>query len=361
MSIIDSERQEGYDRAVEHACKLLRQILRLYKEIGPQSMKNLASSYLAEPPTSDSAQDPAEAMMAEAFKIFDEATDSVLRVFAAHLGFDLSDAPAFQQRRDEGYFWVMYPVLVMYTIWMDQEGEETALTNLQDIFSSMTFGTAGYVMLDSNLDEGKEDPAEILLSLAYIQEHERLLLDAFGFDAADYELLNRFKQLYLKAEMKEKRLRFVRSPYTKDRPEDCGYKAVHAYLPFGILLRRNGKEGQIDGYLQFLYEWGAPLQIMDDLIDLEDDLKAGHYSYPTIGFEAELATQLPSEVAKLIKSDREHIERLYQVSKTLIENARDKAVALGADLMGYFVSILDSRLDAFYSETLTALEKDSTS
>jgi len=49
---------------------------------------------------------------------------------------------------------------------------------------------------------------------------------------------------------------------------------------------------------------------MDDLIDLEDDLKTGHYSYPPVGFETELATQSPSEVAKLIKSDREHIEWL---------------------------------------------------
>ncbi len=361
MSTSDFEQKEAYSPDVENACLLLQQILQLYKEIGPESMGGLASSYLAEPPTSDSAKDPAEAIMAEAFKIFDGATDSVLRTFAARLGFDLSDAPAYQRRRDEGYFWVMYPVLVMYVVWLDQEGEEKALENLEGIFSSTTFGTAGYVMLDSNLDEEKENPAEILLSLSFIQEHERLLLDVFGFTAADYELLNRFKQLYLKAEIKEKRLRFVRSPYTKDHPEDCGYKAVHAYSPFGILLRRNGKEDQIDSYLQFLYEWGAPLQIMDDLIDLEDDLKTGHYSYPTIGFEVELATQSPSEVAKLIKSDREHIERLRQVSKGLIESARDKAVALGADLMGHFVTILDSRLDAFYSETLRAFEQGSTS
>lgn len=258
MSSSDSLRKTADVTSVEDACQLLRQILQLYKEIGPESMKSLKSSYLAEPPTSDSAKDPAEAMMAEAFKIFDNATDSVLRTFAARLGFDLSESSTYQRRRDEGYFWVMYPVLVMYMVWLDQEGEETVLENLEDIFSSTTFGVAGYVILDSNLDEGKENPTEILLSLSFIQEHERLLLEAFEFAGADYELLNRFKQLYLIAEIKEKRLRFVRSPYTKDHPEDCGYKAVHAYLPFGILLRRNGKEDQIDDYLQFLYEWGPP-------------------------------------------------------------------------------------------------------
>ena len=337
---------------IEDACQLLRLILQLYKEAEPESIESLTKSYLASPPTSDSAKDVAEGVMADAFKLFDNATDSALRAFAAGLGLDLSDSETYQRRRDEGYFRTFYPVIVTYMIWLDQEGEEKVLENVRDIFCSTIFGVAGYVILDSNLDEGGENPTEILLSLSFIQEHERLLLGVFELDAADYGLLNRFKQLYLAAEIKEKHLRFVRSPYTKDHPEDCGYKAVHAYVPFGLLLQKIGKEDQIDDYLQFFYEWGAPLQIMDDLNDLEEDLKTGHYSYPTLGFEEELSRQSPSEVSKVIKSDREHIKRLYQVCKGLIESARNRSVDLGADLMGHFVIILESRLDSFFAEML---------
>jgi hypothetical protein len=169
---------------------------------------------------------------------------------------------------------------------------------------------------------------------------------------ADYELLSRFKKLYLRAEIKEKRSRFIRSPYTQEHPEDCGYKAVHAYLPFALLLQKCGKGDQIDDYLQFFYEWGAPLQIMDDLMDLEDDLKNGHYSYPTLGFEEALSTRSPIESAALIRSDMKHLKRLQFLCKELINSSRDKCVKLKADLMGFFVDLLDARLDAFFSEML---------
>jgi hypothetical protein len=81
--------------------------------------------------------------------------------------------------------------------------------------------------------------------------------------------------------VREKRSRFSRSPSTKEHLEDCDSKAVHGYLSFALLLQKSGKEDQIDDYIQFFYEWGVPLQIMD----LEDDLKNGHYSCPTLGFE----------------------------------------------------------------------------
>ncbi len=73
---------------------------------------------------------------------------------------------------------------------------------------------------------------------------------------------------------------------------------------------------------------------MDDLNDLEDDLKDGHYSYPTLGVEEEVSKLSPCEVAKLIKSDMEHIKWLYQVCKGLIESSKDRSMNLGADLMG---------------------------
>jgi hypothetical protein len=340
------------ESSIDGVVLLLRQILQLYKEMGPQSMESLAKSYLAPAPTGETAMDAAEGMMARAFKIFDGAVDSILQACAARQGFDLSESRSYRRRLEEGYFQVAYPAIVMYMAWLDREGQVKALENLGKIFQSTMLGVAGYMILDTNLDEQKGNPAEILLALAFIQEHDRLLLESFDFDRADYELLSRFKQLYLAAEIKEKRSRFIRSPYTKEHPEECGYKAVHAYLPFALLLQKSGKGEQIDDYLQFFYEWGAPLQIMDDLMDLEEDLKNGHYAYPTLGFEKEISSRSPGELAALITADKEHLKRLQSICQGLIDSSRDRCIQLKADLMGYFVVILEARLDAFFSEVL---------
>lgn len=340
------------ESSIDGVVQLLRQILQLYKEMGPQSMASLTKSYLASAPTAETATDAAEGMMAQAFKVFDGGVESVLREFAARQGFDISESRNYRRRMDEGYFRVAYPAIVMYMVWLDREGQQKAIENLGKIFQSTILGVAGYMILDSNLDEQKQNPPEILLSLSFIQEHDRLLLESFEFNIADYELLNRFKQLYLVAEIKEKRSRFIKSPYTKEHPEDCGYKAVHAYLPFALLLQKSGKEGQIDDYLQFFYEWGAPLQIMDDIMDLEEDLKNGHYSFPTLGFEKEISSRSPSELAALITSDMEHMKRLQFICKGLIDSSRNRCIKLQADLYGYFVDMLEARLDVFFSEVL---------
>ncbi len=343
------------ETALEGVVELLWQILQLYKEMGPQSMASLTKSYLAAAPTAETAEDAAEGMMAQAFTIFDEAVDSVLRGFAARQGYDLSQSRNYQRRMDEGYFRVAYPAIVMYMVWLDREGQKQVIDNLGKFFQSTMLGVAGYMILDSNLDEQEQNPAEILLALSFIQEHDRLLLESFEFDHADYELLHRFKQLYLKAEIQEKRSRFIRSPYTKDHPEDCGYKAVHAYLPFALLIQKSGKADQIDDYLQFFYEWGAPLQIMDDIIDLEEDLKNGHFSYPTLGFEEEISRCSPGELAAVILSDKGHLKRLQLTCRRLIDSARNKCINLEADLFSYFVDMLEARLDVFFSETLNTI------
>ncbi len=340
------------DPSVVEAVHMLRQILSLYKMMGPQSMESLTKSYLAAAPSIENAEDEVEKMMAQAFKIFDKAADSLLRRFAERQGFDLSTSKNYIRRMEEGYFRVGYPFIVMYIVWLDREGQQKAVDNIGMIFESMMLGIAGYMILDSILDEQIENPAEVLLSLSFIQENDRLMLESFNLDMNDYELLNRFKQLYLLAEIKEKSVKFIRSPYTIDHPEDCGYKAVQAYLPFALLLQKSGKKDQIDDYLEFFYEWGAPLQIMDDLIDLEDDLKHGHYSYPTLGYEQVITSQSPAEAAKIIRSNTEHIKRLQTICMELIDSSRDRCNRLKADLLGYFVDILEERLQSYFVELL---------
>jgi hypothetical protein len=340
------------ESSLDDAVMLLQQILQLYKAMGPQSMESLTKSYLAPAPNAETAGDAAEGMMAQAFQVFDGAADSVLQTFARRQGFDLSQSRNYRRRKKEGYFRVAYPALVMYMAWLDREGQEKAIENLGKIFKSTMLGVAGYMMLDSILDDQEQNSAEVLLSLSFIQENDRLLLECFDLNLANYELLNRFKQLYLKAEIKEKQSRFVRSPYTIDHPEDCGYKAVHAYLPFAFLLQNSGKGEQIDDFLKFFYEWGAPLQIMDDIMDLEEDLKNGHYAYPTLGFEKEIAGRSPVEAAALIKSDREQMKRMQSVCKELMDSSRKRCIQLKADLFGFFVDMLEARLDAFFTGML---------
>lgn len=337
---------------IDQVVQMLQQILQLYKAMGPQSMESLTKSYLAAAPSAEDSKDAAEDMMVQAFRVFDSATDSILRASAARQGFDLSRSANYLRRMEEGYFQVGYPFIVMYMVWLDRENQVTALENLGRLYQSTMLGIAGYMILDSILDEQKQNSAEILLALSFIQEHDLLLIESFEFQLADYELLSRFKQYYLKAELKEKQSRFTRSPYTKEHPEDCGYKAVHGYLPFALLLQKSGRGDQIDEYLQFFYEWGAPLQIMDDIMDLEDDLKNGHYSYPTLGFEDEITHLSPGELAALIRSDKEHIKQLQEVCQGLIDSARQRGIQLKADLFGYFVDILEARLDAFYAGLL---------
>ncbi len=345
-----NQTQLADETSIDGVVLLLRQILQLYKELGPQSMESLTKSYLAPAPTTETATDAAEGMMVQAFQIFDNAVDAVLQAFAARQGYDLTESINYRRRMEEGYFRVVYPAIIMYMVWLDREGLQSAIDHLGKFFQSTVLGVAGYMMLDSNLDEQKQNAAEILLSLSFIQEHDRLLLETFDFDQVDYALLNRFKQLYLKAEIKEKRSRFIQSPYTKEHPEDCGYKAVHGYLPFFLLLQKRGKGDQIDDYLQFFYEWGAPLQIMDDLIDLEEDLKNGHYSYPTLGFEQEIANRHPEQLAARIHSDREHLQRMQGICQGLIDRSRNRCIQLKADLFGYFVDLLEARLNSFFSE-----------
>src|SRR5512139_1093728 len=97
-------RNEADAGSADEAVQLLKQILQMYKELGPQSMESLTSSYLAAAPTAESAKNVAEEAMAQAFKVFDEATSSALETFAAKKGFDLSKSKSYQRRMEEGYF-----------------------------------------------------------------------------------------------------------------------------------------------------------------------------------------------------------------------------------------------------------------
>src|SRR5512135_1067380 len=96
--------KETQEASLDGVVALLRQILQLYREMGPQSMASLTKSYLAAAPTTETAADAAEGMMAQAFKIFDDAVDSVLHAFADRQGFDLSASVNFRRRMEEGYF-----------------------------------------------------------------------------------------------------------------------------------------------------------------------------------------------------------------------------------------------------------------
>lgn len=109
----------------------------------------------------------------------------------------------------------------------------------------------------------------------------------------------------------------------------------------------------------FFYEWGAPLQIMDDIMDLEDDIKYGHYAYPTLGFEEEFRNQPPAKAAAIIRSDKQHMRRLQIICQDLIDRSRTRCEQLDADLLLFFVNILEARLDQFFRIWITGAHVNS--
>lgn len=93
---------------------------------------------------------------------------------------------------------------------------------------------------------------------------------------------------------------------------------------------------------------------MDDLIDLEEDIKNGHYSYTTIGFENQLSKQQPIEMTETIMIDKEYLKQIELVCKELIQSSRNKSAKLKADLLDYFVIILEAYLNSFFFKIINA-------
>lgn len=287
------------------------------------------------------------------FKAVDIARKKFLAAYPLPTELNLTQWKSLN-RKDE-YFRDAYPVYAFLVIWMEEEGLTGNLDRFGDILRAVVYGIAGYGILDVLVDGKDFSPVELLTAQALIAEYETRILETFEVTETNLNILHRTRDLFLKAEIKEKSLRGNSSPYEKDKPIECGFKAAHLLTPFMLSLEHLGKSALIDDYFQVFFLFGAVIQIIDDLTDLEDDLSIGHFSYVTLGTDAVPQWKngrKPGEIAKTILGDKQHFKNLYGTCKGLIADSNKLLKRLEDPFLARIVYVTELRLDAFFRKEL---------
>lgn len=285
-----------------------------------------------------------------AFKGLDDNVKLILKDFSTPLGFDVTTWKSLQSKSE--YFKDAYPIFAFLAIWMEEEGLNNLLEKFEDILKAAVFGIAGYGILDVNVDKKELSPVEILTAQALISEYETLLLQVFGVTEVNLEILHRIRSLFLGAEIKEKLVRGKESPYSLENPKECGFKAAHLLTPFMLSLDCLDKSNLIEDYFEVFFLFGAVIQIIDDWKDLEDDLAVGHYSYVTLGHEQLLNLKEPREMAEILRKDRKHVCKIYDMCKGLITRAQSILTHLNDPHLARIVEVTELRLESFFQKEL---------
>ncbi len=283
-----------------------------------------------------------------AFKGLDDQAKQVLRDFSAPLGLDVT---MWESNRLQ-YFKDAYPVFAFLAVWMDEEGLDELLENFGDFLRAGVYAVAGYGILDVNVDSRSPSPVEILTAQALISEYETLALRIFGISRVNLDIMQRMRTLFLEAEIREKSMRGVASPYRLDKPEDLGAKGANSVTPFMLSLERLGKAALVDDYWEVFLLFGAAIQMIDDWNDLEDDLANGHYSYVTLGVEYLNLHDDPGKNTRILREDQKHIRDTYTCSKEMIARARLILDRLKDPCLVRFVDVTEARLDVFFQKEL---------
>lgn len=284
------------------------------------------------------------------FKGLDNNAKQVLNDFSTPLGFDVNAWESLKLKSE--YFKDAYPIYAFLAVWMEEVGLTDLLENFEDILKAAVYGIAGYGILDVNVDRSSSLPVEILTAQALISEYETLLLKSFGVTEVNLEILNRIRSLFLGAEIKEKLVRGKKSPYSIESPKECGFKAAHLLTPFMLSLDRLGRSDLTEDYFDVFFLFGAVIQIIDDWKDLEDDLKVGHYSYVTLGYEQLIESKKPKEIAKILRKDKKHVRDSYDVCKDLIAQSKSILEDLNDPYLARIVEVTELRLDSFFRKDL---------
>jgi hypothetical protein len=279
-----------------------------------------------------------------AFQGLEGEAKQTLRGFSTPLGIDVT---RWKSNRIQ-YFKDAYPVFAFLAVWMDEEGLVDLIGCFGDILQAGVFAVAGYGILDANVDADTSSPVEILTAQALIAEYETRVLRIFGITEANMRILHQMRSLYLGAEIKEKSLRHIASPYSLEQPADGGIKGANAVTPFMLSLERLGRASQINDYWQVFLLFGAAIQIIDDWEDLEGDLEIGHYSYVTLGCTTPINLKDAKRAAKLLRADKKHIRYTYERSKNMIEQSRSILSRLEDRFLVRLVDVTELRLDNFF-------------
>lgn len=283
-----------------------------------------------------------------AFKGLDAEAQRILSEFGASLGLDI---PRWKSNRPQ-YFKDAYPVFAFLAVWMDEEGLADLLADFAAILRAGVYAVAGYGILDANVDSDAPSPVEILAAQALIAEYETLALRIFGVSTTNLDIVQRMRALFLGAEIKEKSMRGVASPYRLDDPKDLGTKGANAVTPYMLSLERLGRAALIDEYWEVFLLFGAAIQMIDDWADLEGDLAVGHYSYVTLGAENLLALKDPKQIAQRLRDDRQRVRDTYTRSKDMIAQSRAILARLDDHLLVRLVDVTEARLDAYFRKEL---------
>lgn len=282
-----------------------------------------------------------------AFKGLDKQAGEVLKSFSAPLGFDVTQ---WNSNRPQ-YFKDAYPVFAFLAVWMDEHGLKELIDSFDEILKAGVYAVAGYGILDANVDSDTPSPVEILTAQSLLAEYETIALGVFGVSRVNLEIMHRMRTLFLEAEIKEKSLRGKASPYRLEEPKDLGAKGANSVTPFMLSLERLGKADLIDAYWEVFLLFGAAIQMIDDWGDLEDDLKNGHYSYVTLGFEGLSPSMDPARTAQLLRGDTARVRRTYECSKEMITRSREILTQLEDPYLARLVDVTEARLDTYYHKT----------
>lgn len=283
-----------------------------------------------------------------AFRGLDDEARQVLRDFGAPLGVDVT---RWKNNRAQ-YFKDAYPIFAFLAVWMDEVGLVDFLERFADLLRAAVYAVAGYGILDMNVDGGNPSPVELLTAQALIAEYEALVLEVFGVSPVNLSVLHRMRSMFLAAEIREKAVRGKASPYTLDRPEECGTKGAHSVTPFMLSLERLGRSHLIDDYWRVFLLFGAAIQVIDDWMDLEDDLAQGHYSYVTLGSQLPPEASQARELARKLRQDTGRVRQTYERSKEMIAESRALLDRLGDPWLARLVDVTDLRLDTYFRKEL---------
>lgn len=286
--------------------------------------------------------------LAAAFRGLDKEAMQVLREFSAPLDIDVT---RWKSNRPS-YFKDAYPIFAFLVIWMDEIGLTAPLARFPDVLRSAVFGVAGYGILDENVDSRAPSPVEILTAQALICEYEHLILDVFGVTPVNQGILQRMRSIFLAAEIREKASRGKSSPYTREKPEECGAKGAHVVTPFMLGLEQLGRAAQIEDYWRVFLLFGAAIQVIDDWTDLEKDLAVGHFSYVTLGEDGLKAGRDVRATARRLRADTDRVQTTFAVSQEMLNEARAILKGLADPVLARLVDITELRMNEYFQKYL---------
>ncbi len=287
-----------------------------------------------------------------AFKGMNGEAQQILKDFSLPLGVDVT------KWKSSLYFKDFYQIFAFLAIWMEDQGVGGIIKHFGTVIRAAVYGTAGYGILDANLDGNDPSPVQIMTAQALIAEYETLILQVFGVTEVNLKIIHKMRSRFFAAEIKEKSARWKTSPYKIDAPDDCGAKAAHAITPFLLSLEKAGKADLLDDYWKACMLFSGVVQILDDWTDLEKDLNTGHFSYVTLGFENLSGQKDSKKTARALRADKPRVQDIYNRCRGLLRQSRSIFKRINDPCLVRFVDLIESRLNSYCQKKLMLVYSD---